>query len=173
TGGAPLVHREHPARPHRCPGRHRRGGALSVRAGIELDHRHRVVRRRRAPSAARTGLRAIHCGHAGSSGGGSMKLTTLSRSIENKVAIVTGAASGMGLATVKVFADQGAKVAALDVNAETLNRVIGEIAEAGYPVKDWALDLADKDAINAAFAEIADHFGGIDILINNAGISLF
>ena len=102
-----------------------------------------------------------------------MKLTTLSRSIENKVAIVTGAASGMGLATVKVFADQGAKVAALDVNAETLNRVIGEIADAGYPVKDWALDLADKDAINAAFAEIADHFGGIDILINNAGISLF
>src|SRR5690606_32039286 len=49
----------------------------------------------------------------------------------------------------------------------------GEIAEAGYPVKAWTLDLADKEAINRTFADIANHFGGIDILINNAGISLF
>ncbi len=101
-----------------------------------------------------------------------MTLSTLSRSIAGKVAVVTGAASGMGRATVRLFADQGAKVAALDVNAESLNAVVGEIG-AEYPVKDWALDLADKDAINETFAAIADHFGGIDILVNNAGISLF
>ncbi len=102
-----------------------------------------------------------------------MKLSTLSRSIEGKVAVVTGAASGMGRATVRLFAEQGARVAALDVNAESLNAVVREIESADYPVKDWALDLSDKDAIVETFADIADHFGGIDILINNAGISLF
>jgi len=102
-----------------------------------------------------------------------MKLSTLSRSIENKVAVITGAASGMGRATARLFADEGARVAALDVNAEPLEVVVREIDEAGYPVRGWAIDLGDKAAIEQTFAEIADHFGGIDILVNNAGISLF
>ncbi|MEZ5559633.1 MAG: SDR family oxidoreductase [Pseudomonadales bacterium] len=102
-----------------------------------------------------------------------MKLSRLSRSIEGKVAIVTGAASGMGRATARLFADEGAKVAIMDVNAEPLNRVATEIDAAGCAVKDWALDLGDREAINETFAEVADHFGGIDILVNNAGISLF
>lgn len=102
-----------------------------------------------------------------------MKLSRLSRSVAGKVAVVTGAASGMGRATARLFADEGAKVAALDVNAEPLNQVAREIEAAGFPVKDWALDLGDKDAIAATFTAIAEHFGGIDILINNAGISLF
>lgn len=100
-----------------------------------------------------------------------MSLSTLSRSIEGKVAVVTGAASGMGRATVRLFADQGARVAALDVNAESLNAVVGELH--GYPVKGWALDLGDKDAIGSTFASIAGHFGAMDILVNNAGVSLF
>ncbi len=102
-----------------------------------------------------------------------MKLSKLSRSIEGKVAIVTGAASGMGRATAFVFADAGAKVAIMDVNAEPLNEVARQIEAAGCPVKDWALDLGDRDAINRTFDEVADHFGGIDILVNNAGISMF
>ncbi|MBX3705852.1 MAG: SDR family oxidoreductase [Pseudomonadales bacterium] len=102
-----------------------------------------------------------------------MRLTKLSRSIEGKVAIVTGAASGMGAATAKLFADEGAKVAALDVNAGALEGVVGEIAAAGRPVRGWALDLGDRAAIDRVFGEIAAHFGGIDILVNNAGISLF
>ncbi len=102
-----------------------------------------------------------------------MKLTKLSRSIEGKVAIVTGAASGMGAATAKLFADEGAHVAALDVNAEALAKVTGEIADAGRDVRGWAFDLGDRAEIDRVFAEIAGHFGGIDILVNNAGISLF
>jgi 3-oxoacyl-[acyl-carrier protein] reductase len=102
-----------------------------------------------------------------------MKLSKLSRSIEGKVAIVTGAASGMGEATARLFADEGAKIAALDVNTEPLARVTDEIAAAGYPVRGWLCDLSDRAAIDRVFAEIAAHFGGIDILINNAGISLF
>ena len=72
-----------------------------------------------------------------------MGLTTLSRSIEGKVAIVTGAASGMGEATAKLFADEGARVAAIDINGEPLGRVVGEIEAAGKPVRGWTLDLVD------------------------------
>ena len=99
-----------------------------------------------------------------------MKLTQLSRSIEGKIAIVTGAASGMGRATAALFADEGAAVAAIDINAEPLEAVVGEIAGAGYPVKGWTLDVADVGAINRVIPEVAAHFGGIDILVNNAGI---
>lgn len=99
-----------------------------------------------------------------------MRLTKLSRSIEGKVAVVTGAASGMGQATAALFADEGAHVAALDVNEEPLQAVVGEIAGAGYPARGWTLDVADLDAINRVIPAIAEHFGGIDILVNNAGI---
>ncbi len=102
-----------------------------------------------------------------------MALTELSRSISGKVAAVTGAASGMGEATAKLFADEGACVAAIDLNGEPLARVVGEIEADGKPARGWVLDLADADAIEAVFAEIAEHFGGIDILVNNAGISIF
>lgn len=100
-----------------------------------------------------------------------MTLSKLSRSIEGKVAIVTGAASGMGRATAALFADEGAKVAAIDINEEPLREVVAEIAAEGYEVRGWTLDLADGEAIIQVFGEIAAHFGGIDILINNAGIS--
>ena len=101
-----------------------------------------------------------------------MALTQLSRSIAGKVAVVTGAASGMGEATAKLFADEGASVAAVDLNEEGLARVVGEIEAEGRPVRGWVLDLADAEGIRARFAEIAAHFGGIDILVNNAGISM-
>ena len=101
-----------------------------------------------------------------------MALTRLSRSIAGKVAVVTGAASGMGEATAKLFADEGARVAAVDINGEPLARVVAEIEAAGKPVAGWTLDLADGAAINSVIADIAAHFGGIDILINNAGISV-
>ena len=99
-----------------------------------------------------------------------MKLTKLSRSIAGKVAVVTGAASGMGRATAALFADEGASVAVLDISQDPLDLVAGEIAGAGYPVRAWTLDVADLGAINRIVPEIADHFGGIDILVNNAGI---
>ena len=98
------------------------------------------------------------------------RLTRLSRSIAGRVAIVTGAASGMGKATAALFADEGAQVAALDINAEPLEAVVREISDAGYPVRGWILDVADPDAIERVIPEVAAHFGGIDILVNNAGI---
>ena len=100
------------------------------------------------------------------------RLTQLSRSIEGKVAIVTGAASGMGRATAQLFADEGARIAAIDINEAQLKEVVSELEAAGADVRGWTLDLADPGAIERVFAELVEHFGGIDILVNNAGISI-
>jgi len=102
-----------------------------------------------------------------------MKLSTLSRSVAGKVVIITGAASGMGRATAHLFADEGARVAALDINALALEEVVAEMTAAGYDAKGWVLDLSDGGSIKPVFDQIAEHFGGIDILVNNAGISIF
>src|SRR5262245_35514745 len=98
------------------------------------------------------------------------KLSKLSRSIAGKIALVTGAASGMGQATAHLFADEGAKVAVLDRNQEGVTTVVGEILAAGGIAKGWTLDLAQSTTIAPVVIEIAEHFGGLDILINNAGI---
>ncbi len=100
------------------------------------------------------------------------RLSKLSRSIAGHVAIVTGAASGMGRATAQLFADEGAKVAAIDLNEGDLNAVVAEIAAAGGTARAWCLDLANRAEIDRVIGEIAAHFGGIDILVNNAGISI-
>ena len=99
-----------------------------------------------------------------------MRLTRLSRSIAGKTAIVTGAASGMGRATAALFADEGARVAAVDVTEEALAEVVAELEGAGHDARGWTLDVSDLDAVNRVIPEIAAHFGGIDILVNNAGI---
>jgi len=101
-----------------------------------------------------------------------MALSQLSRSVEGYVVFVTGAASGMGEATAKLFASEGAKVAAIDLNEADLQRVVGEIEAAGCAVKGWTLDLSDTQAIKNTIDEAAAHFGGLDMLVNNAGISI-
>ncbi|WP_299329391.1 SDR family NAD(P)-dependent oxidoreductase [Parasphingopyxis sp.] len=99
---------------------------------------------------------------------------SLSRSIAGKVAIVTGAASGMGRATAHLFAAEGAKVAVTDLKQDACDRVAEEIAEADVSgeAAAWALDVSDPDAITRVVGEAAERFGGIDILVNNAGFAI-
>jgi 3-oxoacyl-[acyl-carrier protein] reductase len=94
-----------------------------------------------------------------------------SRSVKGSVAIITGAASGMGRATALVFAREGARVAAVDVNREGVEAVASEIEKEGGEARAWRLDVSDANAIAATIEAIAQHFGGIDILVNNAGIA--
>jgi 3-oxoacyl-[acyl-carrier protein] reductase len=93
-----------------------------------------------------------------------------SRSIAGRVAIVTGAASGMGRATAMLFAAEGAKVAVTDLDLAACEAVA---AECGEHARAYALDVADKEAIARVVARIAADFGAIDILVNNAGVSSF
>ena len=98
----------------------------------------------------------------------------LSRSIAGSVAIVTGAASGMGRATAHLFASEGASVAVTDLRQEACDAVAAEIAEAGYSgsARAWALDVGDADAIRETVPAIAEALGGVDILVNNAGFAI-
>jgi 3-oxoacyl-[acyl-carrier protein] reductase len=96
----------------------------------------------------------------------------LSRSVAGLTALVTGAGSGMGRATARVFAAEGAKVAVTDYSAEGAETVAREIAGSGATAKAWTLDVADGDAIKAVVGDVAAHFGGLDIVVNNAGISV-
>jgi 3-oxoacyl-[acyl-carrier protein] reductase len=98
------------------------------------------------------------------------KLTQLSRSISGSVALVTGAASGMGRATAHLFADEGARLAIVDINALALEQVAEEIRQAGAEVLPLTVDCAQQAQVVAAVEQTADHFGGIDILVNNAGL---
>ena len=89
--------------------------------------------------------------------------------MSKKVAVVTGAAGGMGRAIVLQLAGQGFDLVGLDVNEKGLAELGATLAatHAGYlPI---TCDLTDADAISAAFARIDEHFGGVDVLVNNAG----
>jgi 3-oxoacyl-[acyl-carrier protein] reductase len=96
----------------------------------------------------------------------------LSRSVKGLTILVTGAASGMGRATARVFAAEGAKVAVTDYAAEGAETVAAEIAASGEIAKAWRLDVANRDDIKTVVNEVAGHFGGLDIVVNNAGISV-
>ena len=96
----------------------------------------------------------------------------LSRSVKGLTVLVTGAASGMGRATARVFAAEGANVTVTDVSAEGVKAVADEITAGGGTAKAWALDVGDREGIERVVSEIAAHFGGLDIIVNNAGISV-
>jgi 3-oxoacyl-[acyl-carrier protein] reductase len=93
------------------------------------------------------------------------------RSVSGRVALVTGAASGMGRATARLLAAMGAKVAVTDFNGTGADLVAHDITSGGGVAQAWVLDVSDRDRVEAVVADAARAFGGLDILINNAGIS--
>ena len=92
--------------------------------------------------------------------------------LENRVAVVTGAGSGIGRETAKKLAAEGAVAILVGRRREPLEGVAAEIAAKGGTAKAWTLDVANRDDIGAVVNDIARHFGGLDIVINNAGISV-
>ena len=97
----------------------------------------------------------------------------LSRSVKGLTVLVTGAASGMGRATAEVFAAEGANVALTDLSADAVEAIAAELTAKGHSARGWALDVSDAAAIRRVTDEVAAHFGGLDALVNNAGISAF
>ena len=91
--------------------------------------------------------------------------------VSEKVAIVTGGASGIGKATAQLLAREGARVAISDINADAGQAVVQEIRAAGGTAGFWALDTTDESQIAAVFGEVVKEFGRVDVLVNNAGIA--
>ena len=87
--------------------------------------------------------------------------------IDDKVAIVTGAARGLGNATVRTLALQGASVAAVDINAEEVAALADEIGDA---VKAYHIDVSNVNELRELVEDVVRDLGRIDILVNNAGI---
>ena len=96
----------------------------------------------------------------------------LSRAVKGLTVLVTGAASGMGRATAHAFADEGANVAVTDLSADGTRAVADAIVASGGKAKAWTLDVADPKAIVSVVNDVAAHFSSLDIVINNAGISV-
>ncbi|QDL95905.1 SDR family oxidoreductase [Rhodopseudomonas palustris] len=100
-----------------------------------------------------------------------MSYKPLSRSVKDLRVLVTGAASGMGRATAHVFADEGARVAVTDVTLAGAQPAADAIKARGGDATAFALDVGDAQAIKSGVEHIAQSLGGLDIVINNAGIS--
>jgi 3-oxoacyl-[acyl-carrier protein] reductase len=102
-----------------------------------------------------------------------MRTLDLSRTVRGSTVLITGAASGIGRAAACVFAADGANVAVTDRDATGAAQVAEAIMRDGGTAQGWALDVADAAAIDRVVASVAQAFGGLDIVINNAGVSQF
>jgi NAD(P)-dependent dehydrogenase (short-subunit alcohol dehydrogenase family) len=91
--------------------------------------------------------------------------------VEGKVAIVTGGSLGIGAATARVLAQEGAKVAVTDVKDEEGQSLVQEIARLGGEAKYWHLDVSDEKQVASVFGEVERELGRPDVLVNNAGIA--
>jgi len=91
--------------------------------------------------------------------------------IEGSVFAITGAAGGLGAAMARRLARQGARLALLDFRPDTLEALATELAMPGADCLALPCDVSNEDQVDRVFGEIAEHFGRLDVLVNNAGIT--
>ena len=96
----------------------------------------------------------------------------MSDRVKDRIAIVTGAGSGIGQASAIRLAEEGAKVICADINLESATNTAQQIKAAGFIAEGYALDISDSQACTALVDHTVTKFGAIDILVNNAGVNL-
>jgi 3-hydroxybutyrate dehydrogenase len=93
-------------------------------------------------------------------------------SLKDKVAIVTGAASGIGKEIARQFLAEGAKVAIADINITAAQAVAAEFDASGATTFGVAMDVTDEAQVDAGVEAVVQHFGGVDVLVSNAGVQI-
>jgi len=95
-----------------------------------------------------------------------MKLADLT----GKIAVITGASSGIGEATARMLAAEGMKLVLVARRAERIEALAAELGDAALAIP---ADVGDRDQVVALFDQVKAHFGGIDLLVNNAGVGIW
>ena len=90
--------------------------------------------------------------------------------LKNKVSIITGAAQGIGLATALKFAEEGATVIVCDMKPEGVDAALAMVRARGAQAQGYAVNVTDRAGLDAMAAAVKEHYGRIDVLVNNAGI---
>jgi NAD(P)-dependent dehydrogenase (short-subunit alcohol dehydrogenase family) len=91
--------------------------------------------------------------------------------VQNKIAVVTGGALGIGKSACELLAKEGAKVAVTDILVKEGEQTVSAINARGGTAKFWHLDVSNEREVETVFADVAKTFGSVDVLVNNAGIS--
>ncbi len=91
--------------------------------------------------------------------------------LKNKVSIITGAAQGIGLATALKFAEEGATVIVCDMKPEGVDAALAMVRARGAQAQGYAVNVTDRVGLDAMAAAVKAHYGRIDVLVNNAGIT--
>ncbi len=92
--------------------------------------------------------------------------------LQDKVCIVTGAASGIGKEIALTYAREGGKIVIADLNKDAAQTVADDITKAGGTAMAVAMDVTSEDQVNAAVDEAVAAYGGVDVLVSNAGIQI-
>ena len=92
--------------------------------------------------------------------------------LKDKVCIVTGAASGIGREIAHTYAREGGRIAVADLNQAAAQTAVDEIIKAGGIAMAVAMDVTDEEQVNAAVAKVVAAYGGVDVLVSNAGIQI-
>ena len=91
--------------------------------------------------------------------------------IKDLITVVTGAGQGIGAGIADVFAQRGAKVALFDINPDVLEAQRDKMAQEGFEVIAELCDVTQKAQVSGAIEKVAKHWGGLDVLVNNAGVN--
>lgn len=94
----------------------------------------------------------------------------MKKRFENKVAFITGGSRGIGKSIAETFAEEGAKIAIIDINEEALQNVQSEFKEKGINILALQANVVNSEEVEAAMEQVITEYGSLDILVNNAGI---